>query len=184
MARVGDYKALGSSIFAGPEVVYKYNAQFETDIDRRLRLLYSRMELCIYKQVACLVSEWKKPVRLTLCCEWWECFAPCEAFGEWALKDAIEGCLEGTRTLALEPRLSCACKSLFSLNSETFISLALGVLKIVRFSRQRALQFRAIAPRENRSQDLICSECFRARASAFSLHSILYAVKLWRATRE
>lgn len=75
--------------------------------------------------------------------------APCEAFGEWALKEAIEGCLDGIRTLALEPRLSPVCKSLFSLNSETFINRVLGVLKMVRFSRQRALQLNIVL-NENR----------------------------------
>lgn len=81
------------------------------------------------------IYDEKKFVRLTP----WKCFAPCEALGECARKDAIEGCLEGTLLLTREPRLSWPCRSLLSLNRDTFINLAFGVLKIVRFSFQRAL---------------------------------------------
>lgn len=65
---------------------------------------------------------------------------PIEAFGEWGRNDAILGCLDGKRTDIREPRLSPPCNNLLSRNKDTFIRRGFGVLKIVRLSRQRALQ--------------------------------------------
>lgn len=70
---------------------------------------------------------------------------PSDGFGEWGRKEAMLGCREGARTDILEPRRSCPCSSLLSRNRETFIRRGFGVLKMVRFSRQRALQFTRVA---------------------------------------
>lgn len=64
---------------------------------------------------------------------------PNDGFGECGLSEAILGCLDGARTDIFEPRRSCPCNNLLSRNSDTFIRRGFGVLKIVRFSRQRAL---------------------------------------------
>lgn len=65
---------------------------------------------------------------------------PNDGFGEWGRSDAILGCRDGIRTDILDPLRSWPCNNLFSLNKETFIKRGLGVLKMVRFSRQRALK--------------------------------------------
>lgn len=62
---------------------------------------------------------------------------PCE-LGEWGLREAMLGCRLGPLMLLLEPLLS-PCRSLLSRSKDTFISLGLGVLKMVRFSRHLAL---------------------------------------------
>lgn len=53
-----------------------------------------------------------------------------------------EGAREGARTLARDPRRSprAGLSNLLSLNSEAFMRRGLGVLKMERFSRNRALQ--------------------------------------------
>lgn len=66
------------------------------------------------------------------------CFLPSD-WGDCALRDAMLGWRLGPRTLARLPRRSAPCSSLLSLSSDTFISRGFGVLKIVRFSRHRAL---------------------------------------------
>lgn len=70
-------------------------------------------------------------------------FIPClpiEAFGECGRNDAILGCRDGIRTDIRDPRRSPPCNNLLSRNNETFINRGFGVLNIVRFSRQRALE--------------------------------------------
>lgn len=61
---------------------------------------------------------------------------------EAALTEVTEGALDGTRTLALDPRRSprAGLSNLLSLNNEAFIRRGLGVLKMDRFSRKRALE--------------------------------------------
>lgn len=55
-----------------------------------------------------------------------------------------EAALEGTRTLARDPRRSprAGLSNLLSLNREAFIRRGFGVLKMDLFSRNRALQGR------------------------------------------
>jgi hypothetical protein len=70
-------------------------------------------------------------------------FIPClpiEAFGECGRNEAMLGCLDGILTDIRDPRRSPPCSNLLSRNNDTFINLGFGVLNIVRFSRQRALQ--------------------------------------------
>lgn len=64
---------------------------------------------------------------------------PNDALGECGRNDAMLGCRDGILTDIRDPRRSPPCKSLLSRNSDTFINLGFGVLKMVRFSRQRAL---------------------------------------------
>lgn len=58
------------------------------------------------------------------------------------MTEVTEGAREGARTLARDPRRSprAGLSNLLSLNSEAFIRRGLGVLKMDRFSRNRALQ--------------------------------------------
>lgn len=65
---------------------------------------------------------------------------PIDGFGECGRSEAILGWRDGIRTDILDPRLSWLCINLLSRKSETFIKRGFGVLNIVRFSRQRALQ--------------------------------------------
>jgi len=65
---------------------------------------------------------------------------PSDGLGEWGLREAMLGCRDGARTDILDPRRSWPWSNLLSRSRETFIRRGLGVLKMVRFSRQRALQ--------------------------------------------
>lgn len=67
-------------------------------------------------------------------------YSPIDAFGEWGLKEAMLGCRDGIRTDIRDPRRSPPCNNLLSRSKETFINRGFGVLKIVRFSRHRALK--------------------------------------------
>lgn len=94
----------------------------------------------ISKIKAKINTPWYEPeVRAILFMEY-KPVLPSDGFGEWGRSDAMLGCRDGARTDILEPRRSWPWRSLLSRSSETFIRRGFGVLKMVRFSRQRALR--------------------------------------------
>lgn len=96
----------------------------------------------ISKIKAKINTPWYEPeVRAILFMEY-KPVLPSDGFGEWGRSDAMLGCRDGARTDILEPRRSWPCSSLLSRSRETFIRRGFGVLKMVRFSRQRALRER------------------------------------------
>lgn len=101
------------------------------------------------------ISKIKAKINIRVCTPWYEPevvrailfmeykpVLPSDGFGEWGRSDAMLGCRDGARTDIREPRRSWPWRSLLSRSRETFIRRGFGVLKMVRFSRQRALRER------------------------------------------